>query len=136
MASVERHDVTRAETSGSAGMWFGVLAGPIVWAAQLLIDYGLDEMIACAPGNRHRGSIHGAGIETVIQITNVVATVLALLAFAVSFRAYRRLSDGDGSPGFRARWMAAAGMFISGLFLMAIVLTFASPIFLSPCASL
>jgi len=136
MSSAERIDVTRAETIGSAGLWFGVLAGPLVWAAQLLIDYGLDEMIACAPANHHRGTFAGVGIETVIQITNAVATVIAFLAFAVSFRAYRRLRTDDATPAFRARWMAIAGMFLSGLFLMVIVLKFASPVFLSPCGSL
>ena len=133
MASLERTDVTRAESTSAALMWFGVLAGPIVWAAQLLIDFGLDETIVCAPGSRTRGVFSGVPIGTVIQITNAVATAVVATAFVVSLVRYRRLRAADATPGRRALWMASAGMFNSALFLLAVVLTFASPFFLSPC---
>ena len=126
--------ITRAETTSSFPLWYGVLAGPIVWACQLLLDYGLDEAVACAPGNRTPGLFFNTGIETVIQITNAVATVLTLLAFFVSYRCFRRLRASDETVGNRARWMAIAGMFNSSLFLIISVMKFASPIFLGPCS--
>jgi hypothetical protein len=130
---VEQKAITRAETRGSFLLWYGVLAGPLVWAGQLLLDYGLDEGVVCTPGNRTPGLFFNTGIETVIQITNLVATVLTGLALVVSWRCFRKLRDSDGTVGNRARWMAAAGLFNSSLFLIISVMKFASPIFLAPC---
>ena len=125
--------ITRAETKGSRALWYGVLAGPIVWACQLLIDEGVTESVACAPGNRTPGLFFNTGMNTVIQITNAIAATLTLLALLISFRCYRRLRDGDTTTGDRARWMAIAGMFDSTLFLIITVTKFASPFFLTPC---
>jgi len=131
---VEQKAITRAETSGSFLLWYGVLAGPLVWAGQFLLDYGLDEAVACAPANRTPGLFFNTGIETVIQITNLVATLLTALALFVSIRCFRRLRLSDETVGSRARWMAVAGIFNSSLFLIITVMKFASPIFLGPCS--
>jgi hypothetical protein len=129
----ERKAITRAETFGSAWLWYGVLAGPLVWAGQFLLDYGLDEGVVCTPGARMSGMFFNVNISTVIQITNAVATTLTLLAFVVSYRCYRRLRVADHSPANRARWLATAGMFTSTLFLIITAMKFASPFFLSSC---
>jgi hypothetical protein len=133
--TTDMKQITRAETTGSYLLWYGVLAGPIVWACQLLLDFGLDEAVACAPGSRTKGQFFNTGVGTVIQIVNTVATVLTLLAFAVSYRCYRRLRAGDSTTGNRARWMAIAGMFDSGLFLMITVMKFVPAVFLHSCQS-
>jgi len=114
-------------------VWYGVLAGPSVWWMQLLLDYGLDEAVVCAPGNRTRGLFFTTVIGTVIQIVNAVATVLTVLAFAVSYRCYRRLRGGDSTNANRARWMAIAGMFDSALFLMLVVMKFVPAFFFHSC---
>ncbi|MFN2613702.1 MAG: hypothetical protein ABR552_02645 [Actinomycetota bacterium] len=129
----EQKVITHQETFGSSLLWFGVLAGPLVWAGQLLLDFGLDEAVVCAPGARASGLFFNVGIESVIQITNAVATIITALAFVVSYRCYRRLRHSDRTEGARARWLAVAGMFDSGLFLLITVMKFASPFFLSPC---
>ncbi|TML74976.1 MAG: hypothetical protein E6G04_13005 [Actinobacteria bacterium] len=126
-------EITRDETRGSYLLWYGVLAGPIVWSMQLLLDYGLDEAVVCAPGNRTRGVFFNTSIGVVIQIVNAVATVLTVLAFAVSYRCYRRLRGGDSTTGNRARWMAIAGMFDSALFLMLVVMKFVPALFFHSC---
>jgi hypothetical protein len=117
----------------AAPLWFGVLAGPLVWAGQLLLDYGLEEAVVCAPGSEPGARFRGVGIETVIQITNAVAAAVTLTALIVSYRSYRRLRDDDTSEAQRARWMATGGMFVSALFLIVTALKFASPFFLTPC---
>ena len=128
--------ITKAETVSSAALWYGVLAGPIVWACQLLLNYGLEEGVACTPGSRFDGKFFNVSISTVIQITNAVATVLTMLAFTLSYRCYRRLRGSDTTVAQRAGWMAVAGMFVSGLFLLITALKFASPVFLKPCTFL
>lgn len=127
--------ITRAETVSTFLLWYGVLAGPLVWAGQLLLDYGLDEAVACAPGSRAQGMFFNVGIGTVIQIVNAVATALTLLALVVSYRCYRRLRADDSSRARRATWMAEGGIFVSALFLTITVLKFASPLLLSGCSS-
>lgn len=129
----KQKEVTRAETTGSMALWFGVLAGPLVWAVQLLLNFGLPEAVACAPGSRRSGVLWGLGVQTVIQITNVVATGVTLLALLVSYRLYRRLLIADPTHANRARWMATAGIFNSALFLILTALKFASPLSLGPC---
>lgn len=129
----EMKQITRDETKGSYLLWYGILGPPIVWACQLLLDYGLDEAVACAPGNRTRGLFFNTGIDTVIQIVNAVATVLGVLAFVVSYRCYRKLRQGDSTVANRARWMAIAGMFDSVLFGMLILMKFVPVFFLHRC---
>jgi hypothetical protein len=131
---VEQEAITRAETSSSFLLWYGLLAPPIVWAGQLLLDYGLDEGVACSPGARFSGMLFNVSIGTAVQIVNAVATVLTLLALFVSYRCYRRLQVSDNTVANRARWMAMAGMFNGTLFLLITVMKFAVPAFLSPCA--
>jgi hypothetical protein len=126
--------ITRAETTGSFLLWFGVLAGPLAWAGQLLLVFGLPEGVVCTPGNRTAGQFFNTDVRTVIQITNGVATALTLLALFVSYRCYRRLRESDATTAQRARWLAMAGMFNSTLFVMLTAVKFASPLFLTPCA--
>ena len=133
MMDTERREVTHAETISSFSLWYGVLAGPLAWAAQLILVFGLPEAVVCAPGAGRTTAFYGVGIESVIQIINTIAVALTLLALGVSYRSYRRLRGTDASQAGRARWMAVAGMFNSTLFLMLTALKFASPFFLGPC---
>jgi hypothetical protein len=126
--------ITHEETISSGSLWFGVLAAPVVWAGQLLLDFGLTEAVVCAPGSRTQGQFFGVGIHAVIQITNAVAAAIALLALMLSVRCYRRTA-GIETTGNRARWMALAGIFNSSLFLIVIATKFASTFFLSACGS-
>ena len=129
----EMKEITRAETTQSFGLWYGVLGAPIVWACQLILDYGLDEAVVCAPGNRTHGLFFNTNIDVVIQIVNAVAAVLGFLALFVAIRSYRRLRTVDTTRAMRARWMATAGMFDSALFLMLILGKFVPVFFLHQC---
>ena len=130
---MEQKAITRAETSGSFLLWYGVLAPPIVWAIQLLIDFGLDESVACTPGARFSGMLFNVSVGTAVQIVNGVAAFLTLLAIFISYRCYRNLQVSDHTVANRARWMAMAGLFNGALFLLITVMKFAVPAFLSPC---
>ena len=131
---MEQQAITRAETRGSFLLWYGVLAPPIVWAVQLLLDFGLDESVSCAPGGRFTGMFLNVSVGTVVQIINGVAAVLTLLAIFVSYRFYRRLQVSDSTVANRARWMAMAGLFNGALFFLITIMKFAVPAFLSPCS--
>jgi hypothetical protein len=130
---MERTEITRTETVSSALLWYGVLAGPLVWAGQLMLDYGLTEAVVCAPGSVPRGFVFNVGIGTVVQVINAVATALTLAALIVAYRCFARLRTADATDAQRTRWMATAGLFNSALFLILTALKFASPAFLRPC---
>jgi hypothetical protein len=131
--TTDMKEITRAETTGSYRLWYGILAPPIVWACQLLLDFGLNESVACAPGSRPQGQFFNTSIDVVIQIVNAVATALAVLALVLAFGCYRKLRGADSTDAQRARWMAIAGMFDSALFLMLILMKFVPVLFLHGC---
>lgn len=128
-------EVTRAETISSAALWFGILAGPLAWAVQLLLVFGLPEAVVCAPGSGPGTKLFNVEIQTIIQIINGVATGITAIALLVAYRQYRRLVVRDRTEAQRARWMAIAGMFTSVLFLIITATKFASPVFLGPCGA-
>jgi hypothetical protein len=130
---VEQKAITRAETTGSFLLWYGLLAPPIVWAIQLLLDFGLDESVACTPGARFSGMLFNVSVGTAVQIVNGVAAALTLLAIFISYRCYRHLQVSDRTVANRARWMAMAGLFNGALFFLITVMKFAVPAFLSSC---
>jgi hypothetical protein len=124
--------ITRAETRGSVLLWIGVLAGPLAWTVQLLVNYMLEEFISCTPGSQTPGEILGLGVESIILTVNVVLATATLAGGLVAFRCLRDVSDQQNSGG-RARWMARAGVINSVIFLLIILVGFAPPVVLSVC---
>ena len=126
---------TGAETRGSLLLWFGILAGPLAWTLQVLVAPDLNEVL-CLPGARGsgRGEVWGMDVESFLLGVSAGAAVLASLGGVASFSCLRRLgARPDGTPGGRATWMARAGLFVSGLFLLAVVVGFLPFAFLESC---
>jgi len=126
--------------SRSKPLWFGVLAGPILWFAQLNVNYQWEEFLACSPSSTHHGEVVGLGVRTWVFIVNAVVTAGALAALAVSVRCWRRTSvvpvGGVRTTEHRrdtAHWMALAGMANSILFLLLIVTGFGPAVILKTC---
>jgi hypothetical protein len=143
--------------SRSGGLWFGVLAGPILWFVQLNVNYQWEELEACSPSTTHRGVVLGIGVRTLVVLVNTVITVVVLAALVGAARWYRRTAvveaggiraapggsrrpcrgDTPHPPGERMRdiahWMAIAGIINSALFLLIIVIGYAPAIMLKPC---
>ena len=122
---------TRAESIGSAALWFGVFGGPAAWCLQILIGYNVEEIV-CASGSQSQ-TVLGIGVEVLIVALHIGLTCVTLAAGLVSYRCWRRAGEGDASTGGRARWMAAAGMMVSILFLIIIVSGFVPALFLETC---
>ena len=72
------------------GLWFGVLAGPVLWVVQFYLNYQWEEVLACSPSARDRGVVLGLGVGTWVVLVNTVVCAVILLALAVSLRYYRR----------------------------------------------
>jgi hypothetical protein len=127
--------------SRSKVLWFGVLAGPLLWFAQLNINYQWEEFLACSPSSGHHfGEVIGLNVRIWVLIVNAVATAGTVAALAVSVRCWRRTSvvpvGGVRTTEHRrdtAHWMALAGVANSILFLLLIVTGFAPALILKPC---
>jgi hypothetical protein len=129
--------------SRSPTLWFGVLAGPVLWAGQLYVNYQWEEVLACSPANTHQGEVLGLDVRTWILLVDTAVTAVTLVALAVAIRNYRRTGPTE-EGGIRtidhdtdiAHWMAFAGIANSVLFLLLIVGQYAPPLLLKPCQKL
>jgi hypothetical protein len=118
---------TKTLLSRSGRLWFAVLAGPLLWAAQLYVNYQWEEVLACSPAATSPGQVLGIDVRTWILLVNTVTTAGTLAALAVALHCYRR------TRGEVAQWMAFAGVANSVLFLFLIVVGYAPVLMLKPC---
>lgn len=121
-----------AETRGTGSLWFGVLAAPVAWFTMLLVDYALEEVIACTPGAGFAGAILGLDVRAVILGVNAVLLGVAVAALTVSVVRFRRLAH-DEATGRVARWMAGAGIINSVVFGLVVAVGFVPPLLLDTC---
>jgi hypothetical protein len=116
-----------AKASGNTPFiaWFGVIAPPAAWAAQLFASWGMGEVIACAPATRPVGYILGAKVNVVAAIVNAVLLVIAAVAGVASYRRWRQLrpSANGGTTGANA-WLALSGLISGALFTVLIAASF------------
>ncbi len=122
---------TKMESTGSAALWFGLLAGPFAWLTQLVVGMELPEFM-CSPGAANT-SVYGVGLEIVIQVVTLVVAAVTILAGLVSLRCWRRTRNGNGTTRERAAWMGLAGVITNCLFLILILPGFLPAGFLTEC---
>jgi hypothetical protein len=100
--------------------WFGLLAGPLAWAVQLVFGYGVSDA-ACSSG------VAPLGIDRVVTVTvlTAAAAIVAVLGELSAVAVFQALRDVDGDapgPNGRRRFLAMGGMVANVLLFVAIVL--------------
>ena len=113
MDASERHVKLHIRPS-SVALWTGALAGPIAWAAALQSRYALVKYVCMN---------HAEWIMWAITIAALLVTGFGALC---SWRGWV-----DDTP--RMRFMAIGGLFISGMFALAIIAMAIPDIFLRSC---
>ena len=129
-------EITTRETRGSYLLWFGLLAAPLAWMTQLVLNYSLEEWFACAPATTVAGEVLGLSVRTIaFGITIVLATLAATggLAAASCLKKLRFATPDDISD--RALWMALAGVMNSILYFLITLASFGPPLILRVCES-
>jgi len=114
----------RVNPNGEPALWFGMIGAPVIWFAQLLLNWSLTEG-GCSPS--FSGLFGLSGIRIVILLGGLVAATVAIAAGIVSYRGWQQ----DDQAGPR-QFMAVGGMLLSTFFTLAIVFT-TFPVFILPC---
>jgi hypothetical protein len=111
--------------------WFGLFAAGLVWAAQLVIGFGVTDA-ACGPA----GSELGIDVDTwqiALMAVGVPIAALAEVAAVSVFLETRSLEHDDPPPWGRRHFFVVAAILGNVLFLVAILLSGIGAIYSSPC---
>ncbi|HJT17113.1 MAG TPA: hypothetical protein VJ853_06990 [Thermoanaerobaculia bacterium] len=98
----------------SVALWTGILAGPVSWAADLQARYALVKYV-CANG-----------AEWIMWVITLAALLITGFGALSSWRGWV-----DDTP--RVRFMAIGGLFIDGMFALAIIAMAIPDIFMRAC---
>jgi hypothetical protein len=123
-------------------LWFGLLAAPLAWSLQLLVNYAFAAH-ACFPRYVPLAyPIIGQGALTLVLIVvSVVTIAIGVLALYMAIHTWRRTSKetGGGSHWLldtgegRTRFMAASGIMTSALFLLSMIVHLVAVLVLGYC---
>jgi len=108
-----------------AGQWVGVLGAPLVWLVCLQVNYSL------APWACHTGQ------KNVLGVATIVALILVLGAGAAAWITWRAAgataATEEGGEHGRSRFMALAGLGVSGLIALLVLASFVPIAVLEAC---
>lgn len=140
-SSTAAHPAPAGGAVAPGALWFGLFGTPVAWSLQLLASYALTAH-ACFPGAVPLARPAGADAWLIALIASAAAAVVAAVAGNTAWRSWRATrSEHPGDHGTllevgegRTRFMALAGLLLSGIFFLGIVMN-AVPLFLvQPCA--
>jgi len=104
---------TRVRWLSPLPLWTGVLAGPVIWAADLTVSYAL---VGWACSSRQFGVLH------VITLLSIVLVIAGAWICWLGLQQTRGDVPSDGGrPRERARFMAVLGLASSAFFIVAIL---------------
>jgi hypothetical protein len=123
-----------------AALWFGLFGAPVAWSLQLLASYALVAH-GCYPDAEPMTMPVIPALRTLVLGTGVAALAVALLAAGSAWRSWRATehehkSEPEGlleAGAGRTRFMALAGMLVSAVFVLGIVMNVVPLLLLRPC---
>ena len=139
-ASTTTHPAPAEHAVTLGALWFGLFGAPVAWSLQLLFNYALVSH-SCFPATDPRSVPTLGGLWTVVLVASVVAAAIALAAAATAWRSWRLTREEhhgdegallDAGEG-RTRFMVAAGMLLSAIFLFGIVMNALPLLLVQPC---
>ena len=120
---------------GLTSLWFGVLAGPIVWSLLTIVNYAVAAQ-SCQPAERHLAHPLFANVKVFGGIVTLVGFAIVVAALLVSMRS-RRIANAADVPRDavwnRVHFMALSGIIVSAVFLDAILLHGLGVLFVTSC---
>jgi hypothetical protein len=145
----EGHPAPERARVGLAALWFGLFGAPVAWAIQTLVNLPLAAH-ACFPALEPLSTPVVGGLRGMVFGVSLVVLVVAALATAVAWRSWSRTreehqaSSGSGARHDqstaaletgedRTRFMALAGLMMSGTFLFVSAAHLATVFIVHPC---
>jgi hypothetical protein len=121
---------------GLATLWFGLFGAPAAWALQLIVSYALVAHF-CFPQTEPLPSPAVGATHAVTIVVSAALILVAVLALIVAIRSVRATgSDEDAADvrAGRARFMARAGLLVSGIFVYGTIMAALPLVSMRPCA--
>jgi TRAP-type C4-dicarboxylate transport system permease small subunit len=117
--------------------WFGVFGGALAWALQLFGGYAVVGL-ACTAGSVLAERLSPAGLDVALLLLTALAAAVTVSAGVVAYGAWRQAGTtevpGEEAPARAVQGLLAlAGVLLSALFLLAILLQGVSPYFVRAC---
>lgn len=112
-------------------MWLGIFGAPIAWAASHVIGWGVSEADCEVVGRQW-----GISFDTWVAVLGVIAALLAIVGIvsaALTYRAIRGVDNDADPPAGRLWLMSIAGLVVSSILLVLILLTGSGALLLSHC---
>jgi hypothetical protein len=112
-------------------MWLGVFGAPIAWAASHVIGWLVSEADCETVGRQW-----GISFDTWVTVLGIVAALLAIVGIVSAALTYRAIQgvDKDADPPAGRLWlMSVAGLVLSPILLVLILLTGSGALLLSNC---
>jgi hypothetical protein len=123
--------MTNREINRNRSRWhlpFEFFAGPLLWAVQLLVGYGLVSVSCNISSNWP------------VLLTVFLSAIIVLTAAYLAYRSWRTMSERGGpqlidTDQDHQSWefIAISGFFVSSLFFLLVLTTAVAAFFLSPC---
>ncbi len=111
--------------------WFALLAGPLAWATQHVVGYGVSEARCHVAGSQwHLAATTWQIVVAALAGSVVVAAEAAAL---VVFRATRSVDRDAPGPEGRLHFFAQAALIGNVLFLVIVVLSTVATTYFLPC---
>jgi hypothetical protein len=129
---------SRSYTGHLRSLWFGLLAGPITWSVYFMAGYSLIEF-TCKLGLLEFRILGLAALSAIVVGLTLIALLVTLYAGFLAYRNWQQVQEDEpdraqqSRPEENSRFMALAGMLLSGLFSLLILLTGIPTFFLPPC---
>ena len=126
---------TRAPGISLKTLAFGLFAGPVMWSIQELVSYPLAAQ-SCYPGSVPLREPLISSVGLLVALTTLIALVVTVAALLVALRNWRAagsIAEREAPDENRTRFLSLAGVLVSALFILAIVLNGVPVLLLSPC---
>jgi hypothetical protein len=129
---------SRAEITERRSLWVGFLAGPVIWSVYFMVGYALAEF-ACRLGLLRFNLFGLTALSAIIIGLTLISLAATLYGGYVAYRRWQELRrEGQdqldqGRAERSGPFLAFAGVLLSGLFALLILLTGIPALILSPC---
>jgi hypothetical protein len=111
--------------------WFALFAGPLAWATEHVVGYGISNA-SCHVAGAQWG-LDATVLQIVLAVLTVVVVIAAWLAALVAFRETRSVDAYTPGPLGRIRFFAQAALLGNVLFFVIVVLDGVTTVHDLPC---